>query len=190
MLGRSRRENRFSRGSHRPLAVASCPAPVRVQAKNSGPAAASADIAGAAAGVRSNTFIVLLILVILGAGHSAAGQWAFGLADAAPASRADAALGFSQRFAGRVLRTDLSFSRGSRNLSCRSSRVRRRGTLLRGFGTNKTWPPPTRIAWLATTGSGASAGSGPQRRTRRPRSQDLSQRPATVGRPWPGCRRP
>ncbi len=41
-----------------------------------------------------------------------------------------------------------------------------------------------------TTGSGATAGSGQRRRRRRPRWRDRSQRPATAGRPWPGCRRP
>src|ERR1700726_3930165 len=56
------------------------PAPCRVRAKkSSGPAAASAEIAGATAGVRSTTFTVLLILA-----HSAfrSQQQAFELAEA------------------------------------------------------------------------------------------------------------
>ena len=44
--------------------------------------------------------------------------------------------------------TDAPWRAGSRGPSRRSSRVRWRGKPLRGPGTNKTRPPPARIAWL------------------------------------------
>ena len=85
--------------------------------------------------------------------------------DTGSASRLTPLPGFSRRFAGRVLLTDLSFSGESRSPARRSSRVRWHGTSLRGPATNKTRPPPARITWAGITGSGASAGgSGPRRR--------------------------
>jgi len=63
----------FSRGFSPSFGHGVLPAPGRVRAKkSSGPAAASADVAGAAAGVRSNAFIVLLILAQRGIPQPAA----------------------------------------------------------------------------------------------------------------------
>ena len=135
--------------------------------KNSGPAAASADIAGAAAGVRSNTFIVPLILSRIA--HSAASNRPLSLRRRTRAQPHGLTPlpGISQRFAGRgsshrsviALRVPKPLLPGppgpvARDIASRFGDEQRPGTLRRG---SPGW---------GTTGSGASAGSGPQRRRR------------------------
>src|SRR5579859_1751388 len=103
MLGDRGGRGGFSRGFSPSFSRGVLPAPGRVRAKkSSGPAAASADIAGAAAGVRSNTSTVLLILAQRGIPQPAAGLFERAGQDTGSASRLTSLPGFSQRSAGRV----------------------------------------------------------------------------------------
>jgi len=127
MRGRSRWGEVLPGGSHRPLAVASCRhRAVYEQKKGSGPAAASADIAGAAAGVRSNTFTVPLILANRVFRSQQQAFRARGGRTRARPLRADAARGFLGSWPAGFFSL-ICHSLRSRSLSCRSSRLRRGG---------------------------------------------------------------
>ena len=92
MLGGSRWGEEVLPGFSPSFGCGVLPAPVRVRAKkSSGPAAASADIAGAAAGVRSNTFYSTLHSRAKGIPQPAAGLSSVRSQDTGSASRADAA---------------------------------------------------------------------------------------------------
>jgi hypothetical protein len=108
MLGDRGGEKGVLRGSHRPLAVASCRHRAVYEQKNSGPAAASAEIAGSSCrGPEQHPYSTAYSRA-QGIPQPAAGlSRCAGRAQAQP-SRADAARWISQRFAGRVLLTDPS----------------------------------------------------------------------------------
>ena len=171
----------FSRGSHRPLAVASWRHRAVYEQKNSGPAAASAQIAGSSCRGPEHHFY----------GTSFLARRAFrGPQGLSRLRRQDTGSALTGRrrsldfsaVCRPVLLTDLSFSFEGPGTSpagaagsggaghCVEVRGRARPGLLRRGSPG----------W--TTGCGASAGSGPRRRRRR--SRDRSQRPATVARPW------
>jgi hypothetical protein len=132
-------EKRFSRGFSPSFGRGVLPAPGRVRAKkSSGPAAASADIAGCSCrGPEQHSYSTPYSRA---KGCSPASSRAFragGGTTRAQPSRLTPLLGFSRRFAGRVLLTDLSFSGESPSPARRSSRVRWHGTSLRRPGRTR-----------------------------------------------------
>src|ERR1019366_4424597 len=111
MLGGSRWGEEVLPGFSPSFGCGVLPAPVRVREKKSpGPAAPSADIAGAAAGVRSNTFYSTLHSRAKGIPQPAAGFSSVRSQDTGSASRADAAPQVFSAVCRPVLLTDLSFS--------------------------------------------------------------------------------
>ena len=168
MLGGSRWGEEVLPGFSPSFGCGVLPAPVRVRAKkSSGPAAASADIAGAAAGVRSNTFYSTLHSRAKGIPQPAAGFSSVRSQDTGSASRADAA----PRVFSAVCRP------GSSHRSVIFLRVPKplcpgpQGPVARDIAS-RFWdeqdPASSGEDRLGgcTTGSGASVGSGPRRRRR------------------------
>ena len=170
MLGRSRWGEGFSRGfltvlrAWRLAGTGPC-----TSKKSSGPAAASADIAGCSCrGPEQHSYSTPYYSRYSRAkGHSPAGSRTFracgGRTRAQPHGR--------RRYPGFLGGLPAGFSspichslESPPSPARRSSRVRWHGTSFRGPATNKTRPPPGRITWAGITGSGASAGSGPRRR--------------------------
>ena len=139
----------FSRGSHRPLAVASCRHRAVYEQKKVPVLRLPPQISrGAAAGVRSNTFIVPPYSRAQGISQPAAGLSSCAGRTQAQTSRADVAPRISQRFADRVLLTNpSSLLRVPKPVLPEKPGPARR-QLRRGPGTSKTRPPPARIAWV------------------------------------------